>query len=127
MEQKPIYVLKAGRDLSPVFESPLELFDPERMGPVLERDYGIPTRCLTGIAGVSALKQFRVVLPHPVQPIRSPPSRRGNAAQHGDRPAPGTCRLRDINSSDINSSLVRVVRAIRTSAVIGLMLDERGR
>ena len=32
MEACPIYVLKAGDQLSPVFESPLGLFDPERMG-----------------------------------------------------------------------------------------------
>src|SRR6202008_2507150 len=33
METYPIYVLKAGDELSPVFENPLGLFDPERMGP----------------------------------------------------------------------------------------------
>src|SRR5476651_2876112 len=32
MEVHPIYVLKAGNDLSPVFESPLSLFDPAAMG-----------------------------------------------------------------------------------------------
>ncbi len=36
MEAEPIYVLKAGDEMSPVFESPLGLFDPERMGPMLE-------------------------------------------------------------------------------------------
>src|SRR6201998_831485 len=49
METYPIYVLKAGRDLSPVFENPLGLFDPERMGPLMEDRYGIPTRRLTGL------------------------------------------------------------------------------
>jgi serine protein kinase len=34
MEVHPIYVLKAGNDLSPVFDSPLGLFDPEKMGAV---------------------------------------------------------------------------------------------
>jgi serine protein kinase len=33
MEVHPIYVLKAGDELSPVFESPLGLFDPEAMEP----------------------------------------------------------------------------------------------
>jgi serine protein kinase len=33
MEVHPIYVLKAGDELSPVFESPLSLFDPESLGP----------------------------------------------------------------------------------------------
>src|SRR3954465_15552266 len=42
METHPIYVLKAGDELSPVFESPLGLFDPEQMGATLEERYGIP-------------------------------------------------------------------------------------
>src|ERR1700750_1347974 len=49
MESYPIYVLKAGDQLSPVFESPLGLFNPERMGPMLEERYGIPQRRLTGL------------------------------------------------------------------------------
>ena len=32
MEHAPIYVLKAGDEISPVFESPLGLFDPEHDG-----------------------------------------------------------------------------------------------
>src|SRR3954462_7879175 len=32
MEKCPVYVLKAGDELSPVFESPLSLFDPETLG-----------------------------------------------------------------------------------------------
>ena len=44
MEHHPIYVLKAGDQLSPVFESPLSLFDPETMGAQLEERYGIPRR-----------------------------------------------------------------------------------
>ena len=35
MEVHPIYVLKAGDELSPVFESPLSLFDPDQLGPML--------------------------------------------------------------------------------------------
>ena len=58
MEQEPIYVLKAGRDLSPVFESPLGLFDPDQIGPAMERKYNIPTRCLSGIASPWALKRL---------------------------------------------------------------------
>src|SRR5271155_3068516 len=42
MEEQPIYVLKAGDAISPIFESPLGLFEPERMGSVLDRKYGIP-------------------------------------------------------------------------------------
>src|SRR6478736_2732570 len=49
MEVHPIYVLKAGDELSPVFESPLGLFDPENLGPMIEEKYGIPRRRLSGL------------------------------------------------------------------------------
>src|SRR5213596_3977705 len=49
MEVHPIYVLKAGDELSPVFESPLSLFDPESLGPMIEEKYGIPRRRLHGL------------------------------------------------------------------------------
>ena len=49
METHPIYVLKAGDELSPVFESPLALFDPEINGPMIEDTYGIPRRRLSGL------------------------------------------------------------------------------
>jgi serine protein kinase len=58
MERLPVYVLKAGKDMSPVFESPLGLFDPDRMGEVLERRYKIPKRRLTGLASPWALKRL---------------------------------------------------------------------
>jgi serine protein kinase len=62
MEAHPIYVLKAGDQISPVFESPLGLFDPETMGPALEDRYGIPRRRLTGLISpwcVKRLDEFR--------------------------------------------------------------------
>jgi serine protein kinase len=58
METYPIYVLKAGNDLSPVFESPLGLFDPERMGSLLEDRYGIPKRRLTGLMSPWCIKRL---------------------------------------------------------------------
>jgi len=58
MEIHPIYVLKAGNEISPVFESPLSLFDPEQMGEVLEERYGIPRRRLTGLMSPWALKRL---------------------------------------------------------------------
>ena len=58
MEVHPIYVLKAGNDLSPVFESPLVLFDPERMGGLLEERYGIPQRRLNGLMSPWCLKRL---------------------------------------------------------------------
>ncbi len=58
MEVHPIYVLKAGDELSPVFESPLGLFDPERMGGLLEERYGIPKRRLNGLMSPWCLKRL---------------------------------------------------------------------
>src|SRR6478752_1339291 len=58
MEVHPIYVLKAGDDLSPIFESPLGLFDPEQMGKVLDERYGIPRRRLTGLMSPWCLKRL---------------------------------------------------------------------
>ncbi len=58
MEKLPIYVLKAGKELSPVLESPLGLFDPSRMGDVIERNYRIPIRRLTGLISPWALKRL---------------------------------------------------------------------
>ena len=55
MESFPIYALKG----SPVNESPLGLFHPERDGPPLEKEYGIPTRYLTGIMSPWAIKRLR--------------------------------------------------------------------
>src|SRR6201747_2778013 len=58
METFPIYVLKAGNELSPVFESPLGLFDPDRMGPILEDRYGMPKRRLTGLMSPWCIKRL---------------------------------------------------------------------
>jgi serine protein kinase len=58
MEVKPIYVLKAGNDISPVFESPLALFDPETMGAELEQQFKIPRRRLTGLMSPWCLKRL---------------------------------------------------------------------
>jgi len=55
METHPIYALKG----SPVNESPLGLFHPDRDGPVLEKEYGIPQRYLTGIMSPWAVKRLR--------------------------------------------------------------------
>ena len=75
MEKMPIYVLKAGKEMSPIFESPLGLFDPNTMGDMLEKQYKIPRRRLTGLLSPWALKRldefggdiskFTVVKVHP--------------------------------------------------------------
>jgi len=46
MEVNPIYVLKAGDEISPVFESPLALFNPAETAQILEERYGVPRRRL---------------------------------------------------------------------------------
>ncbi len=58
METHPIYVLKAGNEISPIFESPLGLFDPEQMGVMLEERYGIPRRRLTGLMSPWCIKRL---------------------------------------------------------------------
>ncbi|MGV1789936.1 PrkA family serine protein kinase [Rhizobium lusitanum] len=58
MEVHPVYVLKAGNELSPVFESPLSLFDPVTTGAMLEERYGIPRRRLTGLMSPWCLKRL---------------------------------------------------------------------
>src|SRR5271155_2007817 len=59
MEVHPIYVLKANEELSPVFESPLNLFDPESLGPIIEEKYGIPRRCLSGLMSPWCYKRLQ--------------------------------------------------------------------
>jgi serine protein kinase len=58
MEVHAIYVLKAGDELSPIFESPLGLFDPEKMGAMVEERYGIPRRRLNGLVSPWVLKRL---------------------------------------------------------------------
>jgi serine protein kinase len=58
MELSPVYVLKADEEISPVFESPLGMFNPDRMGDLLEDKYNIPRRRLTGLASPWAIKRL---------------------------------------------------------------------
>jgi serine protein kinase len=58
MEDRPVYVLKAGEEMSPLFESPLVLFDPEKFGDLLEEKYGIARRYLTGLASPWTIKRL---------------------------------------------------------------------
>ncbi|MBI6628935.1 PrkA family serine protein kinase [Pontibaca salina] len=58
MEQEPIYVLKAGDEISPIFESPLGLFDRAQMGDLLESKYNIPQRLLNGLISPWAVKRL---------------------------------------------------------------------
>jgi len=54
METNPIYAIKG----SPVNESPLGLFSPERDAEMLQQEYGIPKRYLTGICSPWAVKRL---------------------------------------------------------------------
>ena len=54
MERCPIYALKG----SPVFESPLGLFDPNEDGRILEEEFGIPKRYLSTIMSPWAVKRL---------------------------------------------------------------------
>jgi serine protein kinase len=58
MEKEPIYVLKAGSELSPLFESPLGLFDATTYGETLQQEYGIPERYLKAINSPWAQKRL---------------------------------------------------------------------
>jgi serine protein kinase len=58
METHPIYVLKAGNEISPVFESPLGLFNADQMGSLLEERYGIPRRRLNGMMSPWCIKRL---------------------------------------------------------------------
>src|SRR5262249_47508556 len=59
MEKCPVYVLKAGKDVSPVFESPLGLFEPTQMGDYLEDKYNVPKRRLPGTMSPWAAKRLQ--------------------------------------------------------------------
>jgi serine protein kinase len=58
MEKYPIYVLKFGDEISPVFETPLGLFNQERFGELFEEKYNIPRRYLTGLLSPWAVKRL---------------------------------------------------------------------
>jgi len=112
MEMHPIYVLKAGDELSPVFESPLGLFDPEQLGPMIEEKYGIPRRRLNGLMSPWCYKRlesfggdisrFRVV--------KIQPSRLRQIAVAKTEPG-------DENNQDISSLVGKVdIRKLETYA-----------
>src|ERR1700683_5108188 len=58
MESQPFYVLAAGDEVSPIFESPLGLFRPDAMGAFMEQQYRIPVPRLTGICSPWAAKRL---------------------------------------------------------------------
>ncbi len=58
METCPVYVLKAGDEISPIFESPLGLFQPDSTAQMLEEKYHIPRRKITGYMSPWAIKRL---------------------------------------------------------------------
>jgi serine protein kinase len=58
MEKRPIYVLKAGNQISPVFESPLGLFRSVDLAALLEDKYGIARHRLTSVMSPWAVKRL---------------------------------------------------------------------
>lgn len=57
MQKNPVYVLKAGNELSPVFESPLGLFADYKAE--MEGEYGIPSRYVPACMSPWATKRLR--------------------------------------------------------------------
>ena len=112
MEVHPIYVLKAGDEISPVFESPLSLFDPHTMGDELERLYHIPKRRLSGLMSPWCLKrldEFRGDLTK-FKVVKLLPSRLRQIAISKTEPG-------DENNQDISSLVGKVdIRKLETLA-----------
>jgi serine protein kinase len=110
MEVHPIYVLKAGDEISPIFESPLGLFDPEQMGGMLEDRYGIPRRRVTGLMSPWCLKrldEFRGDLSR-FRVVKLNPSRLRQIAIAKTEPG-------DENNQDISSLVGKVdIRKLET-------------
>lgn len=57
-ELVPFYTLKAGDEISPLYESPLGLFDPEEDGPTLEKEYKISRLSMRAIMSPWATKRL---------------------------------------------------------------------
>lgn len=57
-ETVPFYTLKAGDEISPLYESPFGLFDQRVDGPMLEKEYGIPPHILRPIMSPWATKRL---------------------------------------------------------------------
>ena len=103
IEVHPVYALKAGDEVSPCFESPLGLFDPEKFGPLLEDRYGIPRRRLTGFMSpwaVKRLDEFRGDISR-FRVVRLSPSRLRQIAIAKTEPG-------DENNQDISSLVGKV-------------------
>jgi len=112
MEVNPIYVLKAGDEISPVFESPLGLFDPETMGSMVDEKYGIPRRRLSALMSPWCLKRLEAFGGDisKFKVVRVQPSRLRQIAIAKTEPG-------DENNQDISSLVGKVdIRKLETFA-----------
>ena len=109
MELIPFYSLAIELDdgsieISPVFETPLGLFNPEKFGPKLEKEYGIPTRYVNGLMSPWAVKRLRTVLNGDVEKfkvVRLMPSKLDQIAIAKTEPG-------DENNQDISALVGKV-------------------
>src|SRR5258707_1981 len=112
MEVHPIYVLKAGDQFSPVYESPLSLFDPESLGSMIEEKYGIPRRRLSGLMSPWCYKRLEACGRHisRFRGAKIQPSRLRQIAIAKTEPG-------DENNQDISSLVGKVdIRKLETYA-----------
>lgn len=109
MELNPIYALAVEHDdgfleISPYFETPLGLFDPEKYAKKLKKDYGIPERYITGLTGPWAVKRLRETLDGDISKfkvVRLMPSKLNQIAISKTEPG-------DENNQDISSLVGKV-------------------
>ena len=108
VEKFPIYVLAIEKDgkleHSPVFESPLGLFDPDQYGEQIEKEYGIPERYLTGLISPWAAKRLREDLDGDIEQfkvVRMMPSKLEQIAVTKTEPG-------DENNQDISTLVGKV-------------------
>ena len=109
IEKNPIYVLAVEHEdetleISPYFETPLGLFDPEKYGEKLEKDFGIPPRYLNGLMGPWATKRLNEMLDGDISKfkvVRLLPSKLNQIAVAKTEPG-------DDNNQDISSLVGKV-------------------
>ena len=109
IELIPFYALaiehKDGElEISPVFESPLGLFNPEKFGDEIEKEYNIPKRYITGLMSPWAVKRLREILKGDVEQfkvVRLMPSKLNQIALSKTEPG-------DENNQDISALVGKV-------------------
>ncbi len=109
MELIPFYALAVEHEdgeleISPVFESPLGLFNPEKFGAEIEREYGVPERYVTGLMSPWAVKRLSETLNGDVEKfkvVRLTPSKLNQIAIAKTEPG-------DENNQDISTLVGKV-------------------